>query len=72
MLARLPEQVHNCTIHQQKHSGEKQMTLEELFRIAQKAGNDPERSACSDKREALAYMDPHSAEYRKQASKKTR
>lgn len=48
------------------------MTLEQLFKIAQQAGDEPERRACSDKREAFVYMDVTSAEYRKQVAKQRR
>ncbi|HCF1395583.1 TPA: hypothetical protein ACVGNO_000640 [Pseudomonas aeruginosa] len=44
------------------------MSLEELFKIAQKIDNAQERVA-SDKREAFVYMDVTSSEYRKQAAK---
>lgn len=43
------------------------MTLSELFEIAQRGGNAPERVS-SDKREAYVYMDVMSAEYRKQVA----
>ena len=48
------------------------MTIAELFRIAEKGGNSPERKSCSDKREAFAYMDVASAEYRRQIAKQRR
>lgn len=47
------------------------MRLEELFKIAEKGGNAPERVS-SDKREAFIYMDVMSSEYRKQAAKHSR
>ncbi|EMB2824059.1 hypothetical protein [Pseudomonas aeruginosa] len=47
------------------------MRLQELFKIAQQAGNAPE-GVVPDKREALTYMDVMSSEYRKQAAKLTR
>ena len=48
------------------------MTIAELFRIAEKGGNSPERKSCSDKREAFVYMDVASAEYRRQIAKQRR
>jgi hypothetical protein len=47
------------------------MRLAELFKIAEKGGNSPERVS-SDKREAFVYMDVTSCEYRKQAAKHSR
>ncbi|EMH2803452.1 hypothetical protein RJV28_006360 [Pseudomonas aeruginosa] len=49
----------------------KTMSLEELFKTAQQAGNAPERVS-SDKRDAFVYMDVTSSEYRKQAAKESR
>lgn len=49
----------------------KTMSLEELFKTAQQAGNAPERVS-SDKRDAFVYMDVTSSEYRKQATKESR
>lgn len=48
------------------------MTLEQLFKIAQQAGNEAERRACYDKRDAFVYMDVTSDEYRKQVAKQIR
>ena len=47
------------------------MRLEELFKIAEKGGNSPERVS-SDKREAFVYMDVTTSEYRKQAANLSR
>ncbi len=47
------------------------MRLQELFKIAQRAGNAAE-GVVPDKREAFVYMDVTSPEYRKQAAKLTR
>lgn len=47
------------------------MRLQELFKIAQQAGNAPE-GVVPDKRDAFVYMDVTSSEYRKQAAKFTR
>jgi hypothetical protein len=47
------------------------MRLQELFKIAQRAGNAAE-GVVPDKREAFVYMDVTSPEYRRQAAKLTR
>lgn len=47
------------------------MRLQELFKIAQQAGNTPE-GVVPDKRESFVYMDVTSSEYRKQAEKLAR
>jgi len=47
------------------------MRLQELFKIAQQAGNAPE-GVVPDKREAFVYMDVTSSAYRKQAAKLSR
>lgn len=47
------------------------MRLQELFKIAQQAGNAPE-GVVPDKREAFVYMDVTSSEYRKQAARLSR
>ncbi len=47
------------------------MTLDELFKIAQKGGNEPERVS-SDKREAFLYMDVLSSDYRNRVAKERR
>ena len=47
------------------------MRLQELFKIAQQAGNAPE-GVVPDKCEAFVYMDVTSSEYRKQAANLSR
>lgn len=44
------------------------MTIADLIKMAEKAGNQPERVS-SDKREAFNYMDVQSQHYRDQVKK---